>query len=136
MATRRRATAVMAGASYVEWSPVIAGAVGAAAISFLLLTFGASIGLTLTSPWPNSGISIWATVLAVGWWAVMVEIGSFFAGGYLAGRVRGTWADNDRSESRFRDSTHGFLVWALSVLIGALLLAFTTGTAAKTATQA
>ncbi|MBV8791960.1 MAG: hypothetical protein JO237_07875 [Pseudolabrys sp.] len=135
MARTRRATAIAA-ASYIEWSPVIAGAIGAAAISFLLLTFGASIGLTLTSPWPNSGVSTWAVVLAVGWWTVIVAIGSLFAGGYLAGRMRSSWADGDAAESGFRDSTHGFLVWALSVLLGALLLAFTAGTAAKTGTQA
>ena len=45
------------GSSFVEWGSVLAGAVLAAAISFVLLTFGAAIGLSATSPWPNSGAS-------------------------------------------------------------------------------
>ena len=43
------------GSSFVEWGSVLAGAVLAAAISFVLLTFGTAIGLSATSPWPNSG---------------------------------------------------------------------------------
>ena len=45
------------GASFVEWGAVFAGAVLAAALSFVLLTFGTAIGLSATSPWPNSGLS-------------------------------------------------------------------------------
>ena len=36
------------GASFVEWGAVLAGAVLAAAISFVLLTFGTAIGLSAT----------------------------------------------------------------------------------------
>src|SRR3954469_22596752 len=112
MARRAIVAAAGAGGSYVEWSAILAGAIGASAISFLLLTFGGAIGLTLTSPLRNaSGLTAWGTVIAVTWWAVLVQIGSFFAGGYLAGRMRAKWRENDRNESRFRDSAHGFMVW-------------------------
>lgn len=138
MARRARAVVLPAG-SYIEWSAVIAGALGASAISFLLLTFGASVGLTLTSPWAT-GKALWAAVIGVTWWTVMVQIGSFFVGGYLAGRMRSGWADAQLTESRFRDSTHGFMVWTVGVLFGAGLLALTAGTgvgvAAKTAATA
>jgi hypothetical protein len=100
----------------------------------LLLTFGGAIGLSLTSPWPNSGARLWAVALAVGWWAVAVQILSFAAGGYLAGRLRSPWAESIE-ESEFRDNAHGFMVWAVGVLVGGLLLAFTGGAALKTATQ-
>jgi hypothetical protein len=122
--------------SYVEWSPVIAGAIGASAISFLLLTFGGAVGLTLTSPWPNEGVPAWAILFAVAWWSVLVEIGSFFAGGYLAGRMRTRWADATLHEARFRDGAHGFTVWALGVVVGALLVAYAGGAAVHSATQA
>jgi hypothetical protein len=121
-------------ASYVEWGPIFAGAVAASAISFLLLTFGSAIGLSLTSPWPSSGARLWVVALAVGWWAVAVQIASFAAGGYLAGRMRKPWAESIE-EGEFRDSAHGFLVWAVGVLFSGLLLAFTGGAAVKTATQ-
>jgi len=121
----------------MEWSAVFAGAIGASAISFLLLTFGAAIGMTLTSPLPEAaGLSVWGIVLATAWWAVMVEIGSFFAGGYLAGRMRMRWGIGTLDESRFRDGAHGFMVWAVGVLIGALVLAWVGGATLKTATQA
>jgi hypothetical protein len=121
---------------YLEWGPVLAGAVAAAAISFLLLTFGSAIGLSLTSPWPNTGARLWVVGLAVGWWAVVVQIGSFAAGGYLAGRMRSRWGESETDEGQFRDSAHGFMVWAVGVLIGGLLLAWTAGAAIQTATQA
>lgn len=129
------ASAAPAG-SYLEWSPVIAGAAGAAALSFLLLTFGASIGLTLSSPWPNSGAPFWAIAAAVGWWAVMVQIGASFAGGYLAGRMRQRWHDSTLAESQFRDGAHGFLVWAVAILVSAWLVGSIGGAAVGSATQA
>jgi hypothetical protein len=119
---------------YIEWGPIFAGAVAASALSFLLLTFGSAIGLSLTSPWPSSGARLWVVALAVGWWAVAVQIASFAAGGYLAGRMRSRWSES-LDESEFRDSAHGFMVWAVGVLFGGLLLAFIGGAALKTATQ-
>ena len=57
-----------AGLTFVEWSAVFAGAVLAAALSFVLLTFGTAIGLSTTSPWPNSGLSVKVVAsLAVFW---------------------------------------------------------------------
>jgi hypothetical protein len=120
---------------YLEWGPVIAGAFGAAAISFLLLTFGAAVGLSVTSPWPNQGVSLTVAAWAVVWWTVLVQVGSFAAGGYLAGRMRSRWGDSTSEEGQFRDSAHGFLVWALGILIGATVLAITTGGVVRTATQ-
>jgi hypothetical protein len=121
-------------APYIEWGPIFAGAIAAAALSFLLLTFGRAIGLSLTSPWPDSGARLWVVALAVAWWAVAVQILSFAAGGYLAGRMRSRWAESIE-EGEFRDSAHGFMVWAVGVLFGGLMLAFTSGAALKTATQ-
>jgi hypothetical protein len=46
-----------AGLSFVEWGAVFAGAVLSAALSFVLLAFGAAIGLSAVSPWPNSVLS-------------------------------------------------------------------------------
>jgi hypothetical protein len=121
--------------SYLEWGPIFAGAIAAAALSFLLLTFGGAIGLSLTSPWPNTGAKLWVVGLALAWWMVLVQIGSFAAGGYLAGRMRSRWIDSRSEEGAFRDSTHGFMVWALGVMMGAALLAVVGLTASKTAVE-
>ena len=120
---------------YLEWGPVLAGALAAAAISVLLLTFGAAVGLSVTSPWPNRGVSLTVAAWAVIWWSVAVEICAFSAGGYLAGRMRSRWGDSITDESQFRDGAHGFMVWALGVLVGAVLLAMTGGAVLKTGAQ-
>lgn len=121
--------------AYLEWSPILAGAIGAAALSFLLLTFGSAVGLSLTSPWPETGARLWVVGLAVAWWMVLVQIGSFAAGGYLAGRMRSRWGDSGTSEGAFRDSTHGFMVWAVGVLMGAAVLAIVSLGTAKTVAE-
>lgn len=125
---------VQSSRSYLEWGPIIGGAVAAASLSFLLLTFGGAIGLSLTSPLPETGARLWVIGLAVAWWMVLVQIGSFAAGGYLAGRMRSRWSDTS-PESGFRDSTHGFMVWAVGVLCGAVVLAVVGLSTAKTAAQ-
>lgn len=121
--------------SYVEWGAVIAGAVSAVALSFLLLTFGSAVGLTLTSPWPNAGASGLTLVVLATLFAILVQVGSFAIGGYIAGRMRARWHDAAETESQFRDGAHGFLVWGLGVVIGAVVAAATVGSVAKTGAQ-
>jgi hypothetical protein len=121
--------------SYVEWGAVIAGAIAAAAMSFLLLTFGSAIGLSLSSPWPHSGVSgLTLTILAT-LFAVVVQVGSFAIGGYIAGRMRKRWHDAAETESQFRDGVHGFLVWSLGLVIGAVIAVGTAGSVAKTGAE-
>src|SRR5689334_7857993 len=121
-----------AGASFVEWGAVLAGAFLAAAISFVLLTFGAAIGLSATSPWPNSGASAKLIATLAVLWAMMQQIGAFMAGGYVAGRMRSRWHETTQHEVEFRDGLHGGLVWAVGIVIGAALAMATAGAAAKT----
>ena len=113
--------------SYVEWGPVVAGAVSAAAISFLLLSFGSAIGLTAVSPWPNSGLPVAVVAILAALWLLVVQVGSFAAGGYLAGRLRAPIGDKVSSERHFRDGAHGFLVWGVGTLLGVIALAIATG---------
>jgi hypothetical protein len=121
-----------AGASFVEWGAVLAGAFLAAAISFVLLTFGATIGLSVTSPWQNSGVSAKLIATLAVLWAMMQQIGAFMVGGYVAGRMRARWHEPTQHEVEFRDGLHGGLVWAVGIAIGAALVMATAGAAAKT----
>lgn len=121
-------------ARYVEWGPIIAGAFAAAAISFLLLTFGSAIGLSLTSPWPNSGASATTIGIVVAIWSIIVQVSGFAGGGYLAGRMRSRWAESP-TEGDFRDGAHGFLVWAVGIVFGAGLLALGGLSAIQTGVQ-
>lgn len=128
------ATTVVAPPRHVEWAPVIAGAIAAAAISFVLLAFGAAIGLSATSAWPDRGISLPVTFIIFAIWVALVQAGSFAAGGYIAGRLRSGW-DGPLVERQFRDGAHGFLVWGIGVLIGAALAAGTIIGTARTAIE-
>src|ERR1700730_11277959 len=118
------------GASFVEWGAVFAGALLAAALSFVLLTFGTAIGLSATSPWPNAGMSAKVVASLAVFWAMVQQIGAFMAGGYVAGRMRSRWHETGH-EAEFRDGLHGGLVWAVGVVIGAALFFATAGAATK-----
>jgi hypothetical protein len=119
---------------YVDWPAVFAGAVVAAAISFVLLTAGTGIGLSLVSAESYHSYPKSAAWLAA-FWAIAVPIGSFLAGGYVAGRMRPAWAGSATEEGQFRDGAHGLLVWGVSILLGAFL-AFATAAATARATAA
>ena len=125
-------TVTMTPASYVEWGAVLAGAVLAAALSFVLLTFGAAIGISATSHWPNAGMSVKVIATLAVFWALAQQIGSLMAGGYVAGRMRSRWHEAAH-ESEFRDGLHGGLVWAIAVLISALLVFATASLTVRTA---
>ena len=127
------ATPARAG-SYVEWGAVIAGALAASAISFVLLTAGASIGLSLISPYAGESYSKTAASVAV-FWSVAVPILSFLVGGYIAGRMRSGWESATSDEVQFRDGMHGLLVWAPSIVAGGLLAFLAAGAIANSSAQ-
>jgi hypothetical protein len=110
-----------AGFRYLEWGPVILGVLAASAISMVLLTFGAALGLTGVSPYPYAGLSAKALAVLSATYAALVVAASFGAGGYLAGRTRNAWAGGNLDEAHFRDGAHGFAVWALGVVVGGVL---------------
>jgi hypothetical protein len=119
----------------IDWPAVIAGAILAAAISFVLLTFGTGIGLSITSPYPREGVSVtgWLIVLAL--WIIWVSLSSFFAGGYLAGRMRRAIGLSPH-ETEVRDGVHGLLVWAVGLLLSAFIALWTASGVAKTGVDA
>jgi hypothetical protein len=128
------ATPARAGTSYVEWGAVFAGALMASAISFVLLTAGAAIGLSLISPYAGESYSKTAASVAV-FWSVAVPILSFLIGGYIAGRMRTAWEAATTDEVQFRDGMHGMLVWALSIVAGGLLAFLAAGALANSSAQ-
>lgn len=127
-------TPARSGTSYVEWGAVFAGALAASAISFVLLTAGAAIGLSLVSPYESESYDRLAVSLAV-FWSIAVPILSFLVGGYIAGRMRSAWDAAASDEVQFRDGIHGILVWSLSVVAGGVLAFLAASTAAQTSAQ-
>jgi hypothetical protein len=130
----RPAAAVADRPSFVEWPAVFAGAVLAAALSFVFLTFGTAIGLSATSPWPGSGLSAKVIASIAVFWVLAQQIGSLMIGGYVAGRMRTRWSEAG-DEAEFRDGLHGGLVWGIGVLFSAILVFATAGAAARTGAE-
>ena len=109
--------------SGVSWPAVLAGAFAAAALSLILLALGTGIGLSSVSPWSNMGASASAIGIGAIVWLIVTQIIAATMGGYLAGRLRTKWVNIHTNEVYFRDTAHGFLVWAVGLVITAAFLA-------------
>ena len=110
----------------VSWAAIAAGAVDAAALSLLLVAFGAGLGLSAISPWSDSGVSASTFSIGTGIYLCIVAVMSSAIGGYLAGRMRTKITGLYTNEVFFRDTAHGFLAWAFATLISATALASAT----------
>lgn len=115
--------------SAVSWAAVIAGAVGAAALSLVLFLLGTGLGLAVASPWSGEGISGSAAGVSTIIWVTVVQLLASVLGGYLAGRLRTRWVTVHTDEVFFRDTAHGFLAWAVATLLMATLLSSAAGSA-------
>jgi len=121
---------------YLDWGPVILGALGAASMSVVLLAFGSALGLSVVSPYAYAGISAKGAAILAAVYLALVMVASFAAGGYIAGRMRSPWRTTDETESHFRDGAHGFGVWAIGVLLGAVMAASGVGAVVSAAGKA
>ena len=108
--------------SGVSWAAVAAGAVATAALTLVLVAFGAGLGLSAISPWSDSGVSASTFKTGTGIYLIVVAVMSSAVGGYLAGRLRVKWVNVHTHEVFFRDTAHGFLAWAFATLIAASAL--------------
>src|SRR6202158_5726148 len=112
-----------ASSSGVSWAAVIGGAAVAAATSLILLALGTGVGLSSVSPWSNAGASAAAVGKTAIVWLIFSQIIASAMGGYLAGRLRTKWVNIHSDEVYFRDTAHGFLAWAVGIVITAAFLA-------------
>jgi hypothetical protein len=98
------------------------GAFVAAALSLILLALGVGLGLSSVSPWSNVGASASTIGTAAIVWLILIQVISSSMGGYLAGRLRTKWANIHTDEVYFRDTAHGFLAWAVALVVTAAFL--------------
>jgi hypothetical protein len=112
-----------ANSSGVSWSAVIAGGFVTAALALILLALGSGLGLSSISLWSNAeapSAKIGAAALC---WLIFLHFASSSMGGYLAGRLRTKWTSIHSDEVYFRDTAHGFLAWAVALVVTAAFLA-------------
>jgi hypothetical protein len=113
--------------SAVSWGAILAGGVGAAALSLIMLILGTGLGLSSVSPWANRGVTATTFGISSILWITFTQFVAAGMGGYLTGRLRTRWTDVHRDEAYFRDSAHGFLAWAVASLGTAALLSSVAG---------
>jgi hypothetical protein len=89
-------------------------------MSLILLSLGTGLGLSSVSPWSEHPRLQLVRKLIL--WLILMQFMSFSLGGYLAGRLRTKWASIHTDEVYFRDTAHGFLVWAVGLVITASFL--------------
>ena len=111
------------GWSFLEWSPVVLGALAATALSSVLVGFGVTVGLGISSTAPSWRDASAALAILSGVYLILQAIVSFGVGGYLAGRVRAAAGGRATvvEETERADGIHGLGAWALAVVMGAIL---------------
>jgi hypothetical protein len=107
----------------VSWAAVIGGAFISASLALILLTLGTGLGFSAISPWSNAGVSASTIGKSAIIWLIVTQIVASAMGGYLAGRLRTKWVHVHTDEVYFRDTAHGFLVWAVGLVITVAFLA-------------
>jgi hypothetical protein len=107
--------------SDIRWGAVIAGAVAAAALAFVLEGFALGIGFSVSSTAPTWRDTSIALVLASGFYLVLVALASYAFGGYVAARAYRPAAAGTVEAGEFRDGLHGLIVWGLGTLLTGLL---------------
>jgi hypothetical protein len=105
----------------LHWTPVVAGALAAAALAFVLHSFALALGLSVSSTSPTWRDASSALVLLSGLYLLLVALVSYGFGGYLAARLRPRLAAAPVEEVEFRDGIHGLVVWALATLLAGFM---------------
>lgn len=110
----------------LQWTPIVIGALTACAVSSIMVTFGATVGLGVSSTaptWRDASVALW---LLSGTYLVLVALLAFGCGGYFAGRIRMPYGEAITEDSETRDGLHGVASWALAVILGTALAALVT----------
>jgi hypothetical protein len=100
----------------ISWGAILAGGLVAVAVGAMLNVLGLAVGATAIEPaqtgeTPSAGM----LGMAGGAWLLVANLIGLVAGGWVAARLSGTADDTD-------GLLHGLSVWAISVLVSAVLL--------------
>lgn len=102
----------------MQWKPVLAGALAGFAVTIILTTLGAAIGITAGDAADGASGRAVGTGAAI-WWALTVIAAGVFGGWVIARTAR---------TDRYYDATiYGTLAWVIGVIILLFLLAIGVG---------
>jgi hypothetical protein len=97
----------------ISWGAIFAGAIIALATQLVLTLIGTAVGLATLNPATGQNPSGTTLGIGAGVWLVISSLVSLFLGGYIAGRLGGT----------FNGWLHGLATWATVTTFTLLLLA-------------
>jgi len=107
----------------IQWPAIIAGAVAAIAIGFLLNVLGLAIGASAFNPYQINAQD--ETIgIGGGLYVIFAQLVAFQVGAYIAAR-------GSRFPDHFGGLLTGFLVWALAVVVAIMIATFTAGATAS-----
>lgn len=119
---RTRVAPVYRIAPSLSWSAILAGAMVSLALSLLLLVLAAGFGMQLGGFGLSSRTSLAGFTPILGAWAIVAQVIPAALGGYLSGRLRHGWHGVHADETHFRDTAQGLITWAVSTLVGVVLV--------------
>lgn len=98
----------------LSWGAIFGGAVTALGLWILLYAFGLAVGLSSLDPAnPHSARS---SGIFTGIWSLVAPLIALFVGGWVAGRGSSIF-------TRGQGATHGLVMWGLTSLLGASMVA-------------
>ena len=109
--------------SAISWPAIFGGTAAALAISVILTALGSGFGLSAASPLSDNGPSAKSLTIFAAVWLIVAQWIAGGVGGYLTGRLRTKWVGTHDHEVFFRDTAHGFVMWAVATIIGVVVLA-------------
>src|SRR5262245_8542267 len=115
----RSVTPVESATFNLQWAPIIAGGVAAAAVALILHSFAVAMGLAVSSTSPTWRDSSVALVLLTGLYLLLAAIAAYGVGGYIAARTRSASVVRTPEDTEFQDGLHGLLAWAVATLVTA-----------------
>ncbi|MBA2654681.1 MAG: hypothetical protein H0U71_06410 [Gammaproteobacteria bacterium] len=97
----------------LSWQAIIAGALVALSLSFLIHTLNAGLGL---SAFTTSSTGMLALGIGAMLWLILTGIVTMFVAGFVAGRLA-----RRLNADPVSGVLHGFLAWSLALVIGLVL---------------
>jgi hypothetical protein len=104
----------------IRWGSILAGVVTTLATILLLNVFGLAVGLSSLAP----GESLTNLTTGAGIWSAITALIAFFLGGWIAGRSE---APTSAVGNPFPGLLNGAMVWAATIVLLLLLVAFGAG---------
>jgi len=112
--------AITAKPRVISWGAIIGGVITVLALSILLSVLGTGLGFTMVDPYSDQPVEGVGKAISI--WSFISVLISLAVGGFVAGRLAGA-----------AGTSHGFLVWATSLIIAIIISGMIIGGALKAA---